>query len=425
MLTPEPTNHSMILIGNASGRVSNAPNLSSFKKRWKIMQQSQAVRIGIVGTGFVSRHFSMELIHRKEYQLSRVLTRRPPESCAEFPFKDALTNSVLELIDNSDIIFECTGDVLYATETVEAALAAGKPVMTLNPEFHVTTGSYFVDKGFLTEADGDQPGCQASLFEEAAAMGFEPIVLGNMKGFLNRHPTPEDMKFWAGKQGISMPMVTSFTDGTKMQVEQALVGNFFGFDIAKDELIGPKSDDLKEVANILGDAATELGRPITDYVLSGKLPHGVFIVARHKDEQNDALRYLKMGEGPYYTLIRNNIFVHLEVFKTLERMLKLKTPLLHNHRRPTISVAAVAKRDLEPGEKVERGCGSFEMRGICVRMQDQPGHLPIGLAEQLTVKRRIEKDQIVLLDDVDLPHTRALEVWKEIEERALLKPEAA
>ncbi|MCB1970934.1 MAG: hypothetical protein KDG54_11055 [Geminicoccaceae bacterium] len=389
------------------------------------MQSSGVVRIGVIGTGFVSRHFTMELHHRKEYALSRVLTRRPVESCADFPFRDALTGSLNELIDNSDIIFECTGDVLHATETVEAALAAGKPVLTLNPEFHVTTGSYFVNRGFLTEADGDQPGCQASLFEEAAAMGFEPIVLGNMKGFLNRHPTPEDMKFWAGKQGISMPMVTSFTDGTKMQVEQALVGNFFGFDIARNELIGPETDDLKEVSQILGDAATELGRPITDYVVSRKLPHGVFIVARHKDEQIDALRYLKMGDGPYYTLIRNNIFVHLEVFRTLERMIKLKTPLLHNHATPSISVAAVAKRDLQPGERVDRGCGSFEMRGICVRMRENRGHLPIGLAEQLTVKRRIEKDQIIGLDDVELPETRALEVWKEIENGALAEPKAA
>ena len=110
-------------------------------------------------------------------------------------------------------------------------------------------------------------------------MGFEPLVLGNMKGFLNRFPVPEEMAFWAGKQGISTTMVTSFTDGTKLQVEQALVGNFFGAGIAQDELIGPETDDLKEASTILGDAARQLGRPIADYVLSRKLPHGVFVAA--------------------------------------------------------------------------------------------------------------------------------------------------
>ncbi|MCB2054173.1 MAG: hypothetical protein KDE35_08040 [Geminicoccaceae bacterium] len=389
------------------------------------------LRIGIVGTGFVARHFALELRHRKDLELSRVLTRRPivgpgggPGGIV-FPFPDALTNDTGRLIESSDIVFECTGDVFHATETIEAALAAGRPVMTLNPEFHVTTGSHFVDKGYLTEADGDQPGCTASLVEEATAMGFEPLVLGNMKGFLNRHPTPEDMAFFGEKQGISLPMVTSFTDGTKMQVEQALVGNFFGHDIACDELIGPETDDLAEAASILGDAATDLGRPITDYVLSRKLPHGVFVVARHRAEQIDALRYLKMGEGPYYTLIRNNIFVHLEPFKTIERIRQGRPPLLHNHRRPTLSVAAVAKRDIAAGERVERGCGSFDLRGICVRIAEQPGHLPIGLAERLTFTRAVAKDEIVTFDAVDLPAGRAVDIWHTIERNALKAPVAA
>lgn len=386
------------------------------------MFDTPAVRIGVVGTGFVARHFCLELQHRKPYRLARVLTRRPLASTTEFPFQDALTNSLVELIDHSDIIFECTGDVLHATLTIEAALAAGKPVLTLNPEFHVTTGSWFADQGYLTEAEGDQPGCQASLWEEAVAMGFEPLVLGNMKGFLNRFPVPEEMAFWAEKQGISTTMVTSFTDGTKLQVEQALVGNFFGAGIAKDELIGPETDDLKEASTILGDAARKLGRPIADYVLSRKLPHGVFIVAAHEAEQQDALRYLKMGEGPYYTIIRNNIFVHLEVFRTLDRMVRRREPLLHNTTHPTIGVAAVAKRDLAPGEAIERGCGSFDMRGICVRLAEHKRHLPIGLAEGVRVVRPIQKDQVISLDDIELPASRALDVWQKIEERVLAMP---
>lgn len=389
------------------------------------MFDTPAVRIGVVGTGFVARHFCLELQRRKPFRLARVLSRRPLASIADFPFREALTSSLAELIDHSDIVFECTGDVPHATRTIEAALAAGKPVLTLNPEFHVTTGSWFADKGYLTEAEGDQPGCQASLFEEAVAMGFEPLVLGNMKGFLNRFPSPEEMAFWAGKQGISTTMVTSFTDGTKLQVEQALVANFFGATIARDELMGPETDDLREAATLLGDAARQAGRPIADYVLSRKLPHGVFIVAAHDGRQQDALRYLKMGEGPYYTIIRNNIFVHLEVFRTLERMTRGDRPLLHNTSKPTIGVAAVAKRDLMPGEAIARGCGSFDMRGICVRLAEHERHLPIGLAEGVRVVRSIQKDQVISLDDVELPPSRALDIWRKIEDRVLHAPPPA
>ena len=44
-----------------------------------------------------------------------------------------------------------------------------------------------------------------------------------MKGFLNHHPTPGEMRYWAKRQGISLRQVTSFTDGTKIQIEQAFV----------------------------------------------------------------------------------------------------------------------------------------------------------------------------------------------------------
>ncbi len=384
-----------------------------------------ALRIGVIGTGFIARHFVHELLHRSGYRLGKVLTRRPLDSCSEFPVREALTDSVDALVESADVIFECTGDVLWATETIGKVMAAGVPVVTLNPEFHVTTGSYFVPMGLLSEAEGDQPGCQASLLEEVRELGFQPLVLGNIKGFLNRHPTPEDMHYWAGQQGISLPMVTSFTDGTKLQVEQALVANGLGFDIARSELLGPATDDLQEAGRLLGEAATALGRPIADYVLSGKLPHGVFVTGTHHDEQKAALRYLKMGDGPYYTVLRNNIFVHLEVFRTLERVARTRTPLLNNGALPTIGVAAVAKRELKPGQLIERGCGSFDMRGICVRIAEHPGHLPIGLAEQVRIRRRIEPGQVICMSDIELPPSRALECWRAIERSVVAVPRAA
>lgn len=381
-------------------------------------EPDRPLNVGLIGTGFVARHIALELGHRTNWRLGKVLTRRHPAHCA-FPAPEALTTSIDDLIDGSDVVIECTGDVLWATVTIDKVLAAGKPVLTLDPEFHVATGSYFVGKGLLSEADGDQPGCIASLHEQAVTMGFEPLVLGNMKGFLNRSPAIDDMRFWGQKQGISLQMVTSFTDGTKVQVEQALVGNHFGADIACEDMMGPATDDLNEAARLLGDTAVAMGRPITDYVLSRKLPHGVFVVARHKPEQVDALRYLKMGEGPYYTLVYPNIMVHLEVFKTLERIRRGGGVLLDNSATPRISVAAVAKRELEPGLKIETGAGSFEMRGICVRIAERVGHLPIGLAQDVVLKRRVEPGQIVTMDDVELPDSLALKAWRTVEGRVL------
>ena len=113
------------------------------------------------------------------------------------------------------------------------------------------------------------------------------------------------------------------------------------------------------------------------------------------------------------------------MFRTLERVARTRTPLLNNGSSPTIGVAAVAKRELKPGELIERGCGSFEMRGICVRIAEHPGHLPIGLAEQVRIRRRIEPGQIVSMADIELPPSQALDCWKAIERSVVAMPRAA
>lgn len=373
------------------------------------------VRVGVIGTGFVSSHFVIELLRRRSYKLGKVLTRRPLVSCQDYPVSEALTNSLDELVDHSDVIFECTGDVPYAASTVGPALAAGKPVVTLNAEFHTTLGSHFVDQGLLTEAEGDQPGCLAALDEEARAMGFTPLVYGNMKAFLDRNPSPEDMRFWADKQDYSVPMVTSFTDGTKVQIEQCLVANGLNAGIAQEDLIGLETGDLKHATEELGKAADKLGFPISEYILDRGLQHGVFIVARHDQAQSQPLQNFKLGEGPYYLLVKDYCLVHLEVFKTIDRVMREKRPLLNNSSIPRISVASVAKRDLAPGDVIERGCGSFDLRGICVNIVDRTDHLPICLANELRIKCPVPAGQVLTTSDVEMPETEPWKIWKGIQ----------
>ncbi len=379
------------------------------------------VKVGVIGSGFVSRHFTMELKRRRSYRLGRVLTRRPLEHCQDYPIPDALTNSLDELIDESDIIFECTGDVPHAASTIGPALAAGKPVVTLNAEFHTTLGSHFVDQGLLTEAEGDQPGCLAALDEEAKAMGFSPIAFGNMKAFLNRNPSPADMKVWAEKQNYSVPMVTSFTDGTKVQIEQCLVANGLNAGIAKEDLLGIETGDLQHAMQELGKAADKLGYPISEYILDRNLQHGVFIVAKHDGAQKQPLQNFKLGSGPYYLLVKDYCLVHLEVFKTIDRVIREKRPLLNNSTVPRISVASVAKHDLAPGDVIERGCGSFDLRGICVNITDRPDHLPICLANHLTLQRPVSAGQVLTTADVEMHDSEAWRIWQSIEQQALAR----
>ena len=391
-------------------------------RRFRPPDRDRPVRIGVVGTGFVSRHFAMFVQDRPGFEISRVLTRRPLGACDDHPAGHGLTDSLADLLDRCDVVLECSGDPIHATDVVDAACRAGRPVVTMNSEFHVTAGSYFVDRGLVTEADGDQPGSLAALREEALNMGFRPLVYGNLKGFQKLTPTPDDMAYWAARNGISVPMTTSFTDGTKIQFEQALVANGCGATLAVPGMLGPAVDDLGAGALLLAERAKALGEPISDYILSPRLPHGVFVVAEHSEQQRDALRYFKLGDGPYYTLLKPNILVHLEILKTVKRVIGGGGPLLNNSERPRIGVATIAKHDLAPGTRIETGIGSFAVRGSAVDIVDNAGHLPIGLAANAVLTRRVEAGQVLALADVEIPETLTLKAWREVEGRALTPP---
>ncbi len=376
------------------------------------MPNPHSKKIGVSGTGMIARGF-LRLIkhHYPDLEISRILTRRPFNSFSDFPLAERLTHSIDDLVDHSDLIVECSGDVFHGTEVIERAFEAGLPVVTVNAELQVTTGSYLAGKGFITEAEGDQPGSLAALHEEALQMGFKPLVYGNMKGYLNHDPTPENMAYWARLQGISIDQTTSFTDGTKVQIEQVVVGNGLGATITRQGLEGIASTNLNDSASVLGMLAERLGQPITDYVIPSGFPAGgVFLVCRHDAEQQQAIEYFKLGPGPYYTLIRPFHLCSLEVGKTVRRVLAGGGVLLNNSTAPTLGVAAIAKRPMRAGELIERGIGGFQFRGEAVKLAEHPDHVPIGLLRKTALKRAVEPGQIITYDDVDILPSRALEI---------------
>lgn len=383
-------------------------------------QLSSPARISLVGTGFVSNGLVMLLQHFPWANVTHVLTRRNIEECREYPRQDLLTNSVDQIIDNSDLVIECSGDVVYATDVIDRVMEAGLPVVTMNAEFHVTTGSHYVSKGVLTEAEGDQPGSQAALKEEVLLMGFKPLVYGNIKWFLNFNQSEEEVHYWSDKLGIRPTQVMNFTDGTKLQVEQALVANGLGADIAVDGLIGRESASLEEGAQALGIIASHKGTPIVDYIRAKSAPSGVFIVATHHSDQVPLLDYYKMGKGPYFTILRPYHLCHIEIPKTVWRILDGGKPLLNNSDMPSIGVVALAKRPLAPGHQIKKGIGSFDVRGIAVRIVDDPDHVPIGLLDNAIVKNSIEPGQRIRFQDVDVPDSLALSVWLKIRDKVIL-----
>ncbi len=368
-------------------------------------------RIGISGTGFIGVGLHRRIPQCAGMKIGRVLTRRPLASVGGI---DAalLTNSIDELIENSDLVVECSGDVLRASTVIDRVLSAGLPVVTMCAEFHVTVGSYFCTRGVLTDAEGDQPGSLAALHEEAVDMGFHPLVYGNMKGFLNHNPIKEEVEHWARRGGISPVQVTSFTDGTKMQIENALVANGLGATIMQRGMIGLQNALLEDAAIAYGRKALSIHTPIVDYVLNPRLPAGVFIVSEHLSEPPDVLRYYKLGEGPFYTLLRPYHLCHLELPRTIRRVLDGRGPLLNNSPAPRINVAAVAKNDLAAGTRIETAIGGHEVRGEAVIIEVLPDAPPIGLLSGATLRHSVSAGQTIMLSDVDIPDNIVRMAWE-------------
>jgi predicted homoserine dehydrogenase-like protein len=382
------------------------------------MFPAHPLRLGVVGTGFIASGLLAMCASRADVRVTGILTRRPLSHvrCAR---PDLLTQSAEQLVEGADIIVECSGTVRHATEVVAAALSAGKAVVTMNSEFHVTVGSHFVGAGLLTEAEGDQSGSLAALAEEAREMGFVPQIFGNTKGFLNLQPTPEDMAFWATKQGISVEQVTAFTDGTKVQIEQAFVANGLGGTILRPGLLGPRVDTVAEGVERLWAEAAPLGVPCADFVVTPQWPGSIFVSATHPAADPATLAYFKLGSGPHHTLVRPYHLCFLEIGKTLGRVRRGGGVLLDNSSHPRVSVAAVAKIDLPAGTPIRRAIGSFLVRGEAVRLVDVPDHVPIGLLEDAVVKSAVSAGQVLTWRDIDVPDSLALTAWRGILSRVV------
>ncbi len=374
----------------------------------------------MVGSGFIARNFAamIQQMGGHQYNIVSILTRREIGSIGNFPYEEKLTNSSTELIDKSDLILECSGDVIQATKIAIETFEAGLPLLTMNSEFHVTTGSYFSDKGYLSECHGDQPGCIAALKEEVELMGFKPLILGNFKGYLNTNPTKEDMTYWAKKQGFTVKQTTSFTDGTKVQIEQAFAANAHHGSIFEEGLLGPKTHDFVQTAQELAARADESDQLIAEYIISDSpLPSGIFIVGKQHFDQQQALATYKLGDGPYYVLHTTYHLCSFEILKTINRYLLGLPPLLKIDKSPNISVAAIAKKQLDKDLRINSAIGSFDCRGSTVFAEQHSSHVPIGILENAIIKRTVEPGQIITYDDVELEESSALHISREIFEK--------
>ena len=393
------------------------------------MTDGGRVRVGISGSGFVARALAAVLARTPDFAVTGVLTRRPVAFSADHFPEGVLTNSTEALIERADIVFECSGDTIHAAEVLVAAGEAGRRLVTMNAEAQVTVGTELLHMRLFDHRGARRPARGAAeLDAEVRAIGFEPVAYVNLKGFHDPDPSRESMLYWSEKQKSTLSAVTSYTDGGKMQIEQVLVANGLGAGIARQGMIGGAVDDLLELGYLAAEA-TRIGRPVSDYVVHPKGPKGVLVLATSEDAEltpdYSVFSKVRTHDGRAYMLLKPHYFVHVEVPKTLRGVMAGAPPVITNALAPTVSIAAVAKRALGPGTRIETGLGGFEFRGEAVTIAEHPDAVPITLLDGAVTRHALDAGAIVTEADVDVPDTLAHQLWMRTAARVLKGSHAA
>jgi predicted homoserine dehydrogenase-like protein len=312
---------------------------------------------------------------------------------------DLLLPSALSGID---VIAEATGDLLVGARVALTALNAGKHVVAANSDVQATIGpmlKVIADRAGVvyTDIDGDEPGLLKGLVDNCGDMGLEVVVAANGKGVLKRHATPQTQAAYAAEYGIQPWLATAAADGTKLNFEMTVVANAIGFVPGKRGMYGPVVD-VRRTMEEYHELGLLDGGHYVDYVLGAR---GVFVIVRSDDPvtQSD-FNYLKLGDGPFYLLHRPEVLVHYAAPFSIRRAMKGQatvTPL----GAPVAETVAVAKRDLEPGQRLD-GVGGFDTYGQIVRADEanRDQLLPIGLAQYTRTRRRLRKDEPIPYCDV-------------------------
>ncbi len=316
-----------------------------------------------------------------------------------------------------DVVVEASSAIEEAGRFAEQALLHRKHLVLMNAEVDLIFGPYFAalaeENGVIcTSCDGDQYGVIKRLWDEATLWGIEPVLAGNIKGFLDRHANPTTIIPEADKRHLDYRMATAFTDGTKLGIEMALIANALGLRTDVPGMHGPKAAHVREALDLFDLEACRDSGGMVDYLLGAEPGGGVFVVGRCEEAfQRRMLAYYKMGSGPFYVFYRPYHLCHIEAMRSIAEASLDGVSLLKPSFGFRTNVYAYAKRDLCEGEGLD-GIGGYTCYGLIENARDPVPNrgLPICLAGGALLQRGVSRDEKIFLKDVEL--SRSSDAWR-------------
>lgn len=342
--------------------------------------------------------------------------------------KTAIADNADAILESGliDVVIDATGIPAVGAEIGLKAMERGKHLVMMNVEADVTIGAYL-----RREADrlgvvyslgaGDEPSSCMELIEFVSAMGHKIVCAGKGKNNpLNIDALPEAYMEEAARRHMNPRLLVEFVDGSKTAVEMCAIANATGLIPDCDGMHGPAAGP-KELAKTLipkkdGGLLDGIGR--VDYSIGKGVSPGVFVVIEAEHPRiRERLKDLKMGDGPYFEFIRPYHLTSLEVPLTCARAVLYGKADMVPLDQPVAEVAAVAKRDLKPGETLDQ-IGEYTYRAWAMETSRArlARALPAGLLTGAVTTAAIAKGELITARNTTLPDARIVDLRRRQDE---------
>ncbi|SFL56191.1 NAD(P)H-dependent oxidoreductase [Salibacterium qingdaonense] len=407
--------------------------------------EGKYIKVGLIGAGQMGRGMisqiegmkGMKVVATADINISNVINAYkyagiPEENIIQTEKEEEAVRAVEEgkvtafseaekvaSLPSVDVVVDATGIPNVGAAIAWEAILNRKHIVMLNVEADVTVGPVLkklADSAGVvyTGSAGDEPGAVMELFDFADALGFEVIALGKGKNNpLNLEANPSTAAQEAEEKGASPKMLASFQDGTKTMVEMNAVANATGFIPDQTGMHGFSAtvDELADIFQLKDNGGQLHHKGIVEYV-QGVAP-GVFaIITSHNEEVHEELQYVKLGNGPHYTLYRPYHLTSLETPLTVARAFFDKEPTIAPNYDRQAETVATAKKDLKEGEFLD-SIGGYSVYGTLMEKSEADGAeaFPIGLVDaNVKVMRDVQKGETLTYNDIE--QTKESTIWR-------------
>ncbi len=408
----------------------------------KLENRSKPIRVAFIGCGKFVSMFLAQYNHLDKIKIDSIVDLnidQAKKNCTNSGLSETSLNeinfskSLDEILDrNIEIFIEATGNPIVGIVHAVKIIKNKKNIILVNVEADITCGKYLADLArendvICSMAYGDQPSLILEQIEWARLNGFSIVCAGKGTKY---HPsfeysTPDTVWSHYGltkeraekESGMNPKMFNSFLCGDKSAIEMCAVSNGANlkcpsngltfppvgvYDIAKKMI--PKNDG----GLIEFDGQVEVISSIDDdkNEIPNDLRWGVYIVIKAQNEyvKNCFKDYGMVTDisGNYSAIWRPYHYIGLELAQSIYSI-ALDGRATGFTKNYNADVASYAKKNLRAGEKLD-GEGGFCARGKLITSQKskQENILPLGLTDNAVLKKDINKDEVIKIDDVEL-----------------------